>query len=465
MPSEFYGLEIAKKTLQAQQVAMDITGHNIANSNTVGYTRQVPRFTQQATASIGVFTLPYLKNLGSGVLIDEVQRIRDRYIDLQIRQESRRETYWEAMDSGLEQIELIFGEPAESGLSGIFDSFWNTWQELAVAPESYAARVLTLETADLLTRAFNETYTRLEAQQSQLNEEIAVKVGEINNFIRQIYDLNRQIVRLGSGGGNVNDYRDQLDVLVDKLSQVLSVQIKENDNGTYTLILQGQILVNDKLQDSLALDTDPGTSFYRVKMNISGEALNLAYQDGELKALFDLRDQSIEEYKGYLNQLAGDLIDAINTLHRAGYTLEDPPQRGDDFFVGSGASDIAVNPTIAADERKIAASSSGAAGNGEIALEIAELREEKIIGSTSTPDEYYRGFVSQLGVQREEVGRLASNQKLLVEELVMRKESVSGVSLDEEMTNLIKYQHTYQAASFLINTVDEMLETLMSWIG
>ncbi|MGQ9472933.1 MAG: flagellar hook-associated protein FlgK [Candidatus Caldatribacteriaceae bacterium] len=464
MPSEFYGLEIAKRTLQAQQVAMNISGHNIANSNTVGYTRQVPRFTQQTTASIGLFTLPYLKNLGSGVLIDEVQRIRDRYIDLQIRQESRRESYWKTMDDGLEQIELIFGEPSESGLSRIFDSFWNTWQELAAAPESSAARTLTLETADLLAKAFNETYARLEAQQSQLNEEITVKVGEINNFIRQIYDLNHQIVRLGSGGGNTNDYRDQLDVLMDKLSQVLSVQVKGNDNGTYTLILQGQILVNDKLQNSLVLDTDPVTSFYVVKMDTSGEMLNLAYQDGELRALFDLRDQTIEEYKGYLNQLASDLIDAMNTLHRTGYTLEDPPQLGDDFFVGSGASDIAVNPTVVADEEKIAASSSGAVGNGEIALKIAQLREEKIIGGAFTPDEYYRGFVSRLGVQREEVGRLASNQKLLVEELNMRKESVSGVSLDEEMTNLIKYQHTYQAASFLVNTVNDMLETLMSWI-
>ncbi|MGC8778081.1 MAG: flagellar hook-associated protein FlgK [Candidatus Caldatribacteriaceae bacterium] len=464
MGSEFYGLEIAKKTLQAQQLAMNISGHNIANSNTVGYTRQVPKFVQQTSSPIGFFTLPYIKNVSSGVTLEEVQRIRDRYIDLQIRQESRRGAYWTALDKGLEQIELIFGEPDESGLSGIFDSFWNTWQELAAAPESSAARVLVSETANLLAKAFNDTYNRLENQQVQINEEIAIKVAEANNYLQQIYDLNHQIVRLGAAGGNINDYRDQLDVLVDKLSQILNVQIKDNDNGTYTLVLQGQILANSETKSELSLGTDPVTGFYTVSLGTSGEELNLSSQDGELRALFDLRDGSLGEYKGYLDRLASDLMNAINALHQTGYTLEEPPTKGDVFFTGSGAVDMAVNPAILADERQIAASSTGAAGDGEIALAIAELRGAKIIdGASATPDDYYRGFVSRLGTQRNEVNRLVSNQKLLVEELEARKESVSGVSLDEEMTNLIKYQHTYEAASFLVNTINGMLETLISW--
>ncbi|MEN3185718.1 MAG: flagellar hook-associated protein FlgK [Atribacterota bacterium] len=465
MSSEFYGLEIAKKTLQAQQLAMNISGHNIANSNTVGYTRQVPKFVQQTSSPIGLFTLPYIKNISSGVVLEEVQRVRDRYLDLQIRQESRREAYWRTMGEGLGQIELIFGDPSESGLSNIFDGFWNTWQELAAAPESSAARVLVSETANLLAKAFNDTYGRLEKQQLQVNEEIAIKVAEVNNYLQQIYDLNHQIVRLGAGGGNTNDYRDQLDVLVDKLSKVLSVQVKDNDNGTYTLILQGQILANSETRSELFLGTDPVTGFYTVGLGASGETLNLLYQNGELKALFDLRDGSLEEYKGYLNQLAMDLMDAVNGLHQTGYTLEEPPVQGSTFFVGSGASNMAVNPDILVDERKIAASSTGAVGDGKVALAIAELRGEKIIdGASATPDDYYRGFMSRLGTQKSEVNRLVSNQKLLVEELEARKESVSGVSLDEEMTNLIKYQHTYEAASFLVNTIDGMLETLISWL-
>ncbi|MCX7667310.1 MAG: flagellar hook-associated protein FlgK [Atribacterota bacterium] len=466
MGSEFYGLEIAKKTLQAQQMAMNISGHNIANSNTVGYTRQVPRFTQQTSSPVGLFTLPYIKNISSGVVLEEVQRIRDRYLDLQIRQESRRAAYWETMDEGLEQVELIFGEPGDSGLASVFDSFWNSWQELAASPESSAARVLVSETADRLAQAFNDTYRRLMTQQSQLNEEIAIKVAEVNNYLQQIYDINHQVARLGAGGGNTNDYRDQLDVLVDKLSQILNVQVRDNDNGTYTLVLQGQILVSSETKSELSLAADSLTGFNRVTLGVSGEELNLTYQDGELKALFDLRDGRVEEYKGYLDRLAGDLITAVNALHQNGYTLENPPAKGEAFFAGSGASDIAVNPNILADERKIATSSTGAAGDGAIALAIAELRGEKVVdGASATPDEYYRGFVSRLGTQRSEVTRLVSNQKFLVEELEARKESVSGVSLDEEMTNLIKYQHTYEAASFLINTIDSMLETLISWMG
>jgi len=202
MRSAFYGLEIAKKALQAQQVAMDIAGHNIANANTVGYTRQLPQFTQQTNPIGGLFVPPHLKNLGSGVLVDEIRRIRDRYLDLQLRQESRSATYWETIDKGLEQIEVIFGEPNEGGLSKVFDNFWNTWQELAKSPESSAARSLVLEAGDLLAKAFQDTYSRLERQQVQLNEEIAVKVGEVNSYLQQIYDINRQIVRVSAGGGN-----------------------------------------------------------------------------------------------------------------------------------------------------------------------------------------------------------------------------------------------------------------------
>jgi flagellar hook-associated protein 1 FlgK len=465
MRSAFYGLEIAKKALQAQQVAMDIAGHNIANANTVGYTRQLPKFTQQTNPIGGLFVPPHLKNLGSGVLVDEIRRIRDRYLDLQLRQESRSATYWETIDKGLEQIEVIFGEPNEGGLSKVFDNFWNTWQELAKSPESSAARSLVLEAGDLLAKAFRDTYSRLERQQVQLNEEIAVKVGEVNSYLQQIYDINRQIVRVSAGGGNINDYRDQLDVLVDKLSQILNFQVKDNEDGTYTLVLQGQILVSGKEQNTLSLDTDPATGLYGVRLATSGETLRLAYQDGEMRALFDLRDQSVEEYKGYLNRLADDLMAAVNMLHRSGYTLETPPVKGEDFFTGSGASGIAVNPVVAGDINKLAASATGAPGDGSVALAIARIRDRKVIdGASATPDSYYRGFASRLGAQRQEVGRLASNQKILVDQLNLRKESVSGVSLDEEMTNLIKYQHAYQAASILVNTIDGMLETLISWM-
>ncbi len=463
MRNSFYGLEIAKKALQSQQVAMHITGHNIANANTVGYTRQVPQFTQQTTSTIGLFLPLHLKNLGSGVLVEEVKRIRDQYLDLQIRQESRAGAYWRAVDQGLEQIEIIFGEPGESALSSIFDTFWNTWQELATSPESSAARALVVENGDLLAKALNDTYARLERQQGQLNEEISIKVQEVNNMLQQIYDLNHQIARLGIGGGNVSDYKDQLDVLVDDLSKILSLQVKENDNGSYTLVLQGQVLVSDNEKNSLFVQPDPSTGFFTVHLSTSGEALKLSYQNGELKALFDLRDHSIEEYKGYLDQLANDLADAVNTLHRTGYTLEEPPQRGTDFFVGSGAASIAVNSVIEANINLLAASSTGAPGDGGVALAIAQLREEKIIsGGSATPDDYYRGFISRLGAQREEVSRLVSNQEVLVEQLEMRKESISGVSLDEEMTNLIKYQYAYQAASFLVNTINNMLEALLN---
>jgi len=228
------------------------------------------------------------------------------------------------------------------------------------------------------------------------------------------------------------------------------------------LILQGRILVSDKEKRFLEVEANSTTGFWEVKFQ-GEEQINLDYQNGELKALFYLRDEVVEEYKKYLNDLAGGIINAVNTAHKQGYTLEDPPVKGGDFFVGQDAATIALNPSIDVDPGKIAASLTGAPGDGENALAVARLRDQAIVDG-STPDDYYRGVVSRLGVEKAESSRLLTNQNLLVDQLDMRKEAVSGVSLDEEMTNLIKYQYAYQAASLLTRTVDEMLDTLVNRI-
>ncbi len=461
MRTIFLGLEIARKALQAHQAAMNVTSHNIANANTPGYTRQVPHLLQETVPLSGLFVPPHLKNIGLGTDVDEIRRMRDKFLDLQIRQESRTGAYWNTIDKGLEQVEVIFGEPGESGLSQIFDRFWNTWQELAKSPESQASRVLVAETGSLLAQALNHTYMQLEAQRSELNEEVAIKVQEVNNYIQQIYDLNQQIVRVAPAGGNINDYKDQLDVLIENLSKVLSVQVKENQNGTYTIVLQGRILVNDRERSFLSLSPNaPG--MYEVFLE-NGPRVDFTYQNGELKAILDLRDVIVPKYQEALDILAMGLRDAVDTVHRMGFTLEEPPQRGGDFFIGSGAKDLAVNPEILENPEKIAASLSGAPGDGENALAIAQLRGRPVV-SGSTPDDFYRGIVSRLGVEREEAQRIAKNQELLVQQLENRRESISGVSLDEEMTNLIRYQYAYQAASLLVRTIDEMLDTLVNRI-
>ncbi len=155
MRSHFYGLEIAKSALQAHQAAINVTGHNISNSSTVGYSRQVPHFTQKINTPAGIFVPSQLKSLGAGVGIDDILRVRDTFIDIQIRQESRTMAYWKIIDDGLEQIEVIFSEPREGGLTQVLDRFWNAWQDLSKFPESDATRALVAETADILSGAFH----------------------------------------------------------------------------------------------------------------------------------------------------------------------------------------------------------------------------------------------------------------------------------------------------------------------
>ncbi|WP_369018428.1 flagellar hook-associated protein FlgK [Thermatribacter velox] len=461
MGSSFFGLEIGKSALQAQQQAMDITGHNIANANTVGYTRQSAKMTAKTVPLSGIFVPPYLKSVGSGVAVEEIQRLRDRFIDLQLRQESRIESYWSTIDEGLNQVEIIFGDPQESGLSNIMNNFWNAWQELSKTPESEASRALLVETANLLAEAFQHTHSQLVLTQEQFDEQVALKVNEINSYLEQIHSVNQQIIRLSAAGGNINDYKDKLDLAVDGLSKIIDLQVQEESNGTYTIILQGRVLASAKELNLLEAQVDPLSGFNQVYFQGTTQKIDFANQSGELKAIFDLRDSLLENYKSDLNFLARELIEEVNTLHQTGYTLQEPPAPGGVFFVGSTAEDIAVDPAISGDYRLVAASSTGAPGDGEVALRIAQLRESDFVNGAN-PDDYYRGVISRLGAERQEAQRIAENQSLLVDQLNMRKESVSGVSLDEEMTNLIKYQHAYNAAASLIRTLDEMLDTVVN---
>lgn len=461
MGSSFFGLEVGKSALQAQQQAMDITGHNIANANTVGYTRQSAKMTAKTAALSGIFVPPHLKSVGSGVVVEEIQRLRDRFIDLQLRQESRIESYWSTIDEGLNQVEIIFGDPQESGLSNVMNNFWNAWQELSKTPESEASRALLVETANLLAEAFQHTHSQLVLAQEQFDEKAILKVGEINNYLEQIHSVNQQIIRLSAAGGNINDYKDKLDLAVDELSKIMELQVQEESDGTYTVILQGRILASAEELNLLEAQVDPLSGFNRVYFQGTTQEVDFANQNGELKAIFDLRDSLLENYKSDLDLLAQKLIEEVNNLHQAGYTLEEPPAKGGIFFTGSGAQDITVDTAVSGNYQLVAASSTGAPGDGEIALRIAQLRDSNFVNGAK-PDDYYRGVISRLGAERQEAQRIAENQSLLVNQLNMRKESVSGVSLDEEMTNLIKYQHAYNAAASLIRTLDEMLDTVVN---
>ena len=465
MRSTFFGLEIGRKALQAQQSALDVTGHNIANANTPGFSRQ-----RAVMATTDPFAMPAFNRpigagqLGTGVEVQEIKRLRDDFIDLQVRQEVNKTGEWEVKQNSLQKLEVIFNEPSDSGLRTVLDQFWDSWQELSKKPELEAVRSIVRQRGIAVAETFNHLDRQLTDLAEDLDASIKIRVDDINNIASQIATLNDQIVRIEVQGDNANDLRDKRDLLIDELSKIIQVTVQENQYGATTVTIGGRALVVES--QSFQIYGDPnGANFGYVDLKWATDNSLVSVQNGAIRGMLDIRDTTVPSYRTQLDDLANALVVNTNLEHSAGFGLDN--NTGRNFFApaGTDAGTIAVDANILGDLDHIAAASvANAPGDGSNALDIAELKHQNLIG-TSTIDDYYRGMIAQLGVESQESTRMTDNQNLLLSQLENRRQEVSGVSLDEEMTNMIKFQHAYNAAARVVTAMDEMLDLIVNRLG
>lgn len=522
MRSTFSGLEIAKRSLFSQQTALNTTGHNIANANTTGYTRQVVNLVAaKPLEAVGMTSSTTPGQIGQSVEFDSITRIREQFLDHQYYNENKNYGSWTVRQDTLEKLEAIFNEPSDTGVRQVIENFWGAWQTLSKEPENLTARAALKESALAMTDAFNHTSQQLTDLSTDLTENIAVKARQVNSSLSQIASLNNEIFRIEGLGNDANDLRDQRDVLVDELSKMINISVSETDSG-YTVRMGSTELVNGS-----AVRTTVDSDVLKTALD-SGDLTS-----GEVHGLFVSRDQYLTSYQFQLNAMVKSLVQGdvsvtlpkgtvlpegtqfggttytgtieqrtltadvtgtvkgMNGLHQLGYTLDNPPKSGVPFFtLASGstefsASSVRVNPDILNKVSTIATSSrvelaaDGTVkvikGNNDIGLALADLRTKKFSfdpSSNGTPiltngtfDEFFRAVVGQLGVQTQEATRQASNQQVLVDQIDGRRQSVSGVSLDEEMSNMMKYQHAYNAAARAMTMYDEMLDKIINGMG
>ncbi|MBI4280110.1 MAG: flagellar hook-associated protein FlgK [Armatimonadetes bacterium] len=453
----FFALDVLRRALQTQQRGMEVTGHNVANVNTPGYTRQEPVIT----------TLPPTGGtllLGTGNTIPRIRQYRDVFIEQQIRTQGQTLAEQKVRRDMFGQVETIFPEPSPNGLGTLLGQFWNAWQELSLNPESTAARVGLLEEAQTMAAAIRQAYDQMEDLREQLDTVAVGNVQNINDLAEQIAALNTQIARLEVSGQRANDLRDRRGVLLGEMAEMAGVIATENDVGELLVYLQGRQLVGPGGGTTTIETVDGGSGGFTTFQWPDGGTLSVS--KGALAANLTGRDTDIPALQAELDDLADGLISEVNALHSAAYTLESPTATGVDFFTGSGASDIDVTAAIKADVRKIAASATGEPGDGAAAVQIAQLRRSKVMeGGTATIDDVYRGMVARVGVEARDAERQVSNQELLLNQLKQRREAASGVSLDEEMTNMLRYQRAYEAAARMVSAVDEMLQILLREMG
>ena len=478
MRSTFSGLYSGYSGLAAQQRALDITGHNVANANTPGYTRQdVIMQASQALKTVEGY-------VGTGVNITEFRRVKDQFIDIQMRTESKALGEWEVKSDILNKLEVIINEPSETSVRSVLDQFWESWQTLSKNPEGVAARTTVMQRGVSLVNTFNHLDTQFSDLQADINKSLETKVSEINSIACQVRDINAQIIKAEASGQKANDLRDRRELLLEGLSKIVNIDIVEDELGAVNVTIGGKFLVSRtnvsqmRFVDNTVDPTKAKLEWYDSYAQVSQGAVNV--NGGILKGYMDMRDEVITNYQGKLSELTQVIAEEVNTLHQAGFGLDGTT--GIDFFSMNDAGpdftarNIRVSQDIIDNLNLIAAAGEKNPdpladppvfhGDGSNALLLGQLKNELTMsGDTASFDDFFRSTVGQLGIEGQEASQMAENRNSLIEQLINRRAAVSGVSLDEEMTNMIRFQHAYSASARVINIMDEMLDLIVNRLG
>lgn len=455
-----YGLfTIGRTALMAQQKGIDITGNNIANVNTEGYSRQRLNLVQNSPVRVDGATM------STGVKADQrIQRFYDQFLNAQLSDENESLGRWEARRNTLEKAEMLFDEVSGYGLNAAMSDYWNAWNDVINNPSGLVERVSLVNAGEYLATTFSGLRGSLTDLQDDLNTSIDQRVEEINAIASQIAEMNLKISQVEVSGHAANDFRDQREALALELSKIIDIDSFEDGDGNLTIMVAGgkPLVERSSTWNLLSADNGGTQDVFWEASNGTTTNITTSINDGELKGFIEARDITIAGYITDLDDLAGTLITEVNTLHSAGYGLDGSQN---DFFTGSDASNIAVNSAISADPNLIAAASSNTTlpGDNSTAVAIAGLQNSLLMsGSSASFDDFYNALVGTVGSDVKSSNFNHDHQTTMINHLEQRRQEIAGVSLDEEMVNLLQYQHAYNAAAKLITTTDELMDTLLS---
>jgi flagellar hook-associated protein 1 FlgK len=437
--STFFGLQQTLRGLLAHQRALETTGQNITNANTEGYSRQEAVMSASTAYDVeaGVLVDGGGAQLGSGVDIQSFRRIRDGFLDLQYRAQNLNLSANTQTASAMGQVEEGLSEPGDNGIAALVNKFYSTWSDVANNPENVATRQALVEQAKTVAGAIQDLDTHLTTVANQMSAQYASitgSSGDVKSIADELGKLNGAIKFAVDNGDAPNDLYDRRDLLLDKLSGFAQVSSTDLGNGTIQVNF-GDAAV--PLVDGAGTVTWPQT---------------LTNPGGQLGAIIDLTKTggTFDGYHTDLNDFAKTLADGVNALHNPGGT-------GTNFFsytAGSAAATLAVNVTAAG----VRAATGTASGANDIAVAIAALRG-------GSADQKYQQLVAKIGSDVRNTTRLQTNAQVLTGQIDNRRQSVAGVSMDEEMSNLVRFQRGYQASARAMNAVDDMLDQLINRTG
>ncbi len=450
--SGFASIDIAQRALQAHRTVLEIIGHNIANASTPGYTRRVaelaPTFTEHSRFG----------SVGSGVEVSRIARKRAIYLDGRFRSEQAAVGEYGVLSAYLASVEGVLGEPGDDGIGAALDDFFAGWSELAGDPTEPAHKQELVSRAERLAGAIRRARGGFQEEMERADEELVVRVGEVNDILRQVAELNGQIHQQEIGGTEAPDLRDRRDHLLNQLSALAPVRISENADGLVSVWLAGRTLVDATTARELQADTvlRDGVRLHRVR--VEGQGRDVVFEGGALGALQSLRDETLTGYVAELDRLAASLITRVNALHEQGF-------RGLSFFTGESAADMAVNGMLTDDPNNVDASTTSRPGDNDLALQLAALQDQQVAEVRGqTYSGFYRALVVRVGGETAAAKFGLEARQATLSQVQSQKEAVEAVSLDEEMAQMITTEHAYEAAARLMATASEMLEALLSMV-
>ncbi|HAU32298.1 MAG: Flagellar hook-associated protein FlgK [Desulfotomaculum sp. 46_296] len=441
MSGTFSGLEIIRRSLATYQQAVETTQNNIANANTEGYSRQ--RAVLSATGTSLPTSLGH-EQINAGVVIKNIQRMRDNFLDPQLRANLSEVGYWEEQETELAKVGGLFTDTIGTGVSSLLTEFWNSWQKLSSSPQEASARQNVTRTAVNLTTYLNYLTSQMETARTEIKSSLTSKISEMNQLAARLADVNQALKKCVTAENNT--LMDQRDSLLDEMSKLSDITITINDNNTATVLVYGKTIVEGQ-------DVNP------LSEN------DMSSGKGELGGLLAAK-QSVENYQDKMNLFIQTLADKVNEIHKDGFTLNN--EQGGTFFTlqdNAGNKEISVSEDILNNPYNIAAAQElSSPSDGRNAMTIADINDivdYEELGKNSLAG-YYSQLITKIGSDQNQASKNAETFNSIGLQFETQRQSLSGVSIDEELTMLMQYQFAYQALSKAMSIFDDMLDTLIN---
>jgi flagellar hook-associated protein 1 FlgK len=476
MASSFSGINTALTSLYAQRRGLDITGQNIANANTEGYTKQRIRM-QSQTGSLNPGVYATTTQVGNGVTVAGVERGRNAYLEERGRTEHANAAYLSTQKAAYNQIESVLAEPSDTALQARLHDMWDGWNDVANNWQEASTRSSLLEKSRTVAISLNDTRASLNSQFTAGRNEMTAYVDQVNTLADTIADMNNQVVVAQSSGLEANELQDRRDVAIMKLSELTGATTQAKTNGAINVYIGSSPLVSDfstrKLELSGPPNLDSWTPGTQVALTWKGTD-SPATMGGTMGSMLDTMNTIIPDITGKLDEVARKLTTTVNTALAGGvddngdpvtggYDINGDP--GTAMFDGVTAKLIKV---IIDDPAKVAFSK-GFPNDPDDALKALDNGVADILADVGTagtgPDQTYQAMIGQLGVAAQSAARRSAIQDAVTDQVDTSREAESGVNLDEEMTNLLTYQRGYEAASRVLTTIDSMLDQLINRTG